>query len=115
FKNLHNEQSSESIKINLSKGQHTLISPQDAILAEKSWHFNPTKRGGHAVHQYREGDKRRYLFLHREVAQRMLERPLKDNERVINKNGNKLDNRRENIEIMTQSEQGRRAANIRHN
>ncbi len=58
--------------------------------------------------RYREiGLNGRRIRLHRYIAEQMLGRPLRDGEVVHHINGNTLDNRPENLQVMTKSEHSR--------
>jgi hypothetical protein len=93
----------DPIIISLSQGKLAFVSQVDRDLAEKyRWHFGATK--GYAQRQIREGKKKRYEYLHRKIAERMINRDLTSNDFVEYSNGDRLDNRRENILILTRSE-----------
>lgn len=56
-----------------------------------------------------------YVYEHRRVASEMLKRPLTSKEVVHHKNGDKTDNRPENLQVMTQSEHARLHKTTRQN
>lgn len=62
---------------------------------------NPMYKGGHMLDGYRRIGKH---LEHRLIAESIIGRKLKPNEVVHHKNGNRLDNRPENLEIMERSE-----------
>ena len=59
-------------------------------------------RPGHAW-AVQEG---KVIYLEDKIAESMLGRPIQSNEMAVHKNGNLLDNRRENIEIITIPDMG---------
>ncbi len=100
------------ISIPLIKGKDTYIekeayvSKEDEDLAkEHTWHINSN---GYAMYQRRIEGKIHTTFLHRKIAQRILERPLTKDDFIKPRNGNKLDSTRDNLEIITKSELSRR-------
>ena len=69
---------------------------------EKDWYKPYVSPGGY----YRiavPGECRR-VFLHRKIMEEHLNRPLTDTEKIHHINGNKLDNRIENLVVTSQSE-----------
>lgn len=65
-----------------------------------------TKEGYILVYcpEYPKAKNGKYVYEHRLVMANHLGRPLKENEHVHHKNGNKQDNRIENLELLTNSE-----------
>jgi hypothetical protein len=49
-------------------------------------------------------ENRKRVYVHREAMEKFIGRKLNGNERVHHKNGDKTDNRLENLEVMTTSE-----------
>jgi AP2 domain len=95
-----------AIAIPLSKGKATIISQADGDLTEFSWHYNMTD--GYAQRQIERDGKTKHVFLHRIIGERVLNRPLTREDFIEHINGDKLDNRRENILPMTASERSQR-------
>lgn len=73
---------------------------------------NPNWKGGRTMHVggyvrlqvYGIGDKRGRIFEHTYIMEKHLGRPLLKNENVHHKNGNRADNRIENLELWTTSQ-----------
>ena len=92
------------IVIQLTKGQSTWISPEDADLANIKWQANGgSDRSRYACRQNPE-HKSQKEYLHRVILERLLSRPLLKGEVVDHINMNKLDNRRENLRVATRSQ-----------
>ena len=68
-------------------------------------------KGGYV--QVRSADRKGYVFQHRVVMERILGRPLLVSENVHHKNGNRADNRPENLELWVKTQPcGQRPADL---
>src|SRR5260370_27953774 len=94
------------IAIPLTKGKVAFISRKDADLAEYYWYFNAQE--GYAQRTVGGKMNRRKVFLHREIAQTLLDRPLTSTNFIVPRDGDPLNNRRENLECITMSERNQR-------
>lgn len=74
-----------------------LLSPEDKTLAQFRWRLD---NAGHVIRWYTHNGQREQIYLKRAVAGAFPGRLV--NTTVQHVNGNKLDNRRENLRIMEQ-------------
>jgi len=97
------------ISIPLTKGYVTVVSPEDSDLAGFNWHVLPCKHTIYAIRTIRlkEDGSRSTQCLHRVILQRILDRPLQRGEFVDHRDGNGLNNRRENIRLASNTENTR--------
>lgn len=91
--------------IALTRGKIAYIDEIDQDLAKKKWQ---AKREGSKTHEIwyavRGLPGMKSISLHREIATRMINRKIKQHERVDHINHNGLDNRRENLRVVTGKE-----------
>lgn len=91
------------IIIPLTRNQTASISSEDSDLANLKWHasYNHSSKLYYARRLPRSG-----IVMHRVVLERMLDRPLTQNEFCDHINGDTLDNRRCNLRVATKSQNG---------
>lgn len=88
------------IKLTLTNGDEVTIDRIDEDLRRFRW--GPCKHSARAQLKPHGGGR----FLHVVIAERMLGRELSEDERIIHFNGNKSDNRRSNLRIVSRSQAG---------
>jgi hypothetical protein len=91
------------IHLEVTRGKTTIFDIEDRDLAEYNWQ-------SHKEYVNRKGPDNKYIFMHREIMKRKLKRLLSDDEEVDHINGNRLDNRRDNLRSVIHS---RNCLNIR--
>jgi hypothetical protein len=93
-----------SITIQLTKGMETIVSDNDSELAAQKW---IAAKNRHSFYAYRSNwvdSKKKTVYLHRVIMGRVLGRELTRGEIVDHKDGNTLNNCRENLRLATQSQ-----------
>ena len=90
------------------RGDNGYLKNARRLRGAESPHWKGGVRAARGYREIRPNDAsgRVYVREHRLVMERHLGRPLSVDEVVHHKNGNKLDNRIENLELMTRSEHG---------
>lgn len=84
---------SDYAEILLPHNYNTKIDLNDIDLAEYNWRIDHD----FVVRSVKEGEKIRKYFIHRIIIERKLQKELQSDIRVYHVNGDKLDNRRENL------------------
>lgn len=100
------------VKIPLSKtGKYAgkyeaMISDEDDILLGTNWNVQLTARENvfYAVRQIRKDGKKHTQYLHRLIMERMLGHELQKNQDVDHRDGDGLNNTRENLRLATRSQ-----------
>jgi hypothetical protein len=96
----------ETITIQLTQGQQTVISVIDADLADLKWRAQ-AQRGGYYAIKWSPGPNYTMVYLHRVILERMVGRILAKTEYTDHISGDRLDNRRENLRIASNAENQR--------
>lgn len=105
----------DTITIQLTKGQQTVISAIDADLADFKWTTLSARDGVYYAYRMSAMPNRTAVLLHRVILERVTGRPLARTEFVDHIDGNRLDNRRANLRVATKSENGRNRGRQRNN
>lgn len=109
-----------TIEISLTRGKFTVINDEDADLTQFKWYAAHLPRSGRnnefvvRRHVRLDGKKCQQL-IHRVILSRVLGRSLMSNEQVDHINGNSLDNRRSNLRLATNGQNGMNKGKTRRN
>lgn len=99
----------ESIAIPLGNDRYALISKEDEDLARLNWYAHEGGKGDVKYHYAARrfhvgGGAREREWLHTVVMERILERALESSELADHINGDKLDNRRDNLRVASRTQ-----------
>lgn len=87
--------------INLSRGKSTIVSDSTFEWASKRpYHAFPEQYGFYAARSQRNGNDVRKVFLHNEIMEHLLGRPLADDEEVDHIDLDKLNNLDDNLRVV---------------
>lgn len=90
-----------TVEIPLTKGYVAIVDAIDADLVKTTWCALEVYSGPYACKTTRYAGKRITLLLHRVILERILNRPLNSTELVDHRDGNTLNNRRQNLRLAT--------------
>jgi hypothetical protein len=85
------------VNLETTKGIIAVFDSIDIDLAEKNWY----SQNGYVI---RKDKQRNYVYMHQVILERMLGRSLNGNEEPDHINGNRSDNRRDNLRLLSHSE-----------
>lgn len=105
----------ETITIQLTKGQQTIISAIDADLTQHKWTASAIHDIGFRAVRKSPRPERVTILLHRVILERIVGRPLSKTEVTDHIDGNPLNNCRENLRIATNAQNGQNRGKARSN
>ncbi len=92
----------------LTNGLETIVDSSDADLVRFKWRAQKSLYGYYAARWNKKEDgTREYIYLHRVILSRILNRSINNHEQADHENNNKLDNRRSNIRLASVAENNR--------
>lgn len=86
------------VYLELTKGMVARLNVNDKNLCNMNWQLNK----GYAAKK--NNKERKHIYMHRVIMEKMLGRALNNNEFVDHNNGDRLDNRRDNLRTATKQE-----------
>lgn len=109
------EIASDVLRIPLANGKGVTIIDSDFVPSSMKWKVLRGPRTEYAIRTIRTGGKKRAVFLHREVLESVLGRPLEPHEQVDHIDGDGLNNRCANLRLATRSENNRNSRRHKDN
>lgn len=91
-----------AVQIPLTQGQVAIVDDIDEWVTDLKWF---TRKVGCYMYAYRNSDGEAYA-MHRVIMEDILDRPLEKGELVTHVDGNRLNNRRSNLRVVTYAQNG---------